>query len=184
MFHLSGSPHHVAPIISTYLTFLHPPTLLTHRTSKPGPQREIQRQSAAKSRPRPIMWCHRGTSGFVQLAYNMETGERVAIKFIHREPDVSHNVTRELLNHRLCALHPHIIQLKVCPRSGPGSACQQRSIVLPQDSKGRSLLSKSKEKASASSVSHSRIVTAQKSHKSPFGGHPASLLKEGTFCLG
>lgn len=53
-----------------------------------------------------------GTSGFVQLAFNLETGEQVAIKFIERGPHIQRTVARELLNHRLCALHPHIIQLK------------------------------------------------------------------------
>ena len=54
-----------------------------------------------------------GTSGFVQLAFNLETGEQVAIKFIERGAHMQRIVARELLNHRLCALHPHIVQLKV-----------------------------------------------------------------------
>lgn len=51
----------------------------------------------------------------MQLAFNLETGEQVAIKFIERGPHIQRTVARELLNHRLCALHPHIIQLKVRP---------------------------------------------------------------------
>lgn len=54
-----------------------------------------------------------GTSGFVQLAYNLQTGEQVAIKFIERGIQMQRIVARELLNHRMCALHPHIVQLKV-----------------------------------------------------------------------
>jgi serine/threonine-protein kinase SRK2 len=54
-----------------------------------------------------------GTSGFVQLAFNLDTGEQVAIKFIERGAHMQRIVARELLNHRLCALHPHIVQLKV-----------------------------------------------------------------------
>jgi len=54
-----------------------------------------------------------GTSGFVQLAFNLETGDQVAIKFIERGAHMQRIVARELLNHRLCALHPHIVQLKV-----------------------------------------------------------------------
>lgn len=54
-----------------------------------------------------------GTSGFVQLAYNLLTGEQVAIKFIERGIQMQRIVARELLNHRMCALHPHIVQLKV-----------------------------------------------------------------------
>jgi serine/threonine-protein kinase SRK2 len=53
-----------------------------------------------------------GTSGFVQLAYNLQTGEQVAIKFIERGIQMQRIVARELLNHRMCALHPHIVQLK------------------------------------------------------------------------
>ena len=56
----------------------------------------------------------RGTSGFVQLAENTETGEVVAIKFLERGGSASQRViARELLNHRECALHPNIVQLKV-----------------------------------------------------------------------
>ncbi len=54
-----------------------------------------------------------GTSGFVQLAYNLQTGEQCAIKFIERGIQMQRIVARELLNHRMCALHPHIVQLKV-----------------------------------------------------------------------
>ena len=55
----------------------------------------------------------RGTSGFVQLAYNLQTGEQCAIKFIERGHHMQRIVARELLNQRMCALHPHIVQLKV-----------------------------------------------------------------------
>ena len=62
-------------------------------------------------RPCPI---RRGASGFVQLAENTETGEIVAIKFLERGGNASQRViARELLNHRECALHPNIVQLKV-----------------------------------------------------------------------
>lgn len=63
-----------------------------------------------------LAW-RRGTSGFVQLAENMETGEIVAIKFLERGGSANQRViARELLNHRECALHPNIVQLKVSPR--------------------------------------------------------------------
>jgi hypothetical protein len=52
----------------------------------------------------------------VQLAYNLQTGEQVAIKFIERGIQMQRIVARELLNHRMCALHPHIVQLKVRTR--------------------------------------------------------------------
>ena len=56
----------------------------------------------------------RGASGFVQLAENTQTGEIVAIKFLERGGNASQRViARELLNHRECALHPNIVQLKV-----------------------------------------------------------------------
>ena len=59
----------------------------------------------------------------MQLAFNLETGEQVAIKFIERGAHMQRIVARELLNHRLCALHPHIVQLKV--RSGVISILSQ-----------------------------------------------------------
>lgn len=49
----------------------------------------------------------------MQLAYNLQTGEQCAIKFIERGIQMQRIVARELLNHRMCALHPHIVQLKV-----------------------------------------------------------------------
>jgi hypothetical protein len=57
---------------------------------------------------------HRGASGFVQLALDKRTNEQVAIKFLERGGGASQRViARELLNHRECALHPNIVQLKV-----------------------------------------------------------------------
>eukprot|EP00208_Stichococcus_sp_RCC1054_P006645 CAMPEP_0206137726 /NCGR_PEP_ID=MMETSP1473-20131121/2795_1 /ASSEMBLY_ACC=CAM_ASM_001109 /TAXON_ID=1461547 /ORGANISM="Stichococcus sp, Strain RCC1054" /LENGTH=349 /DNA_ID=CAMNT_0053530941 /DNA_START=308 /DNA_END=1357 /DNA_ORIENTATION=- len=54
-----------------------------------------------------------GASGFVQLALDTETDEQVAIKFIERGGRTSQRIiARELLNHRECAMHPHIVQLK------------------------------------------------------------------------
>ena len=50
----------------------------------------------------------------MQLAISQETGEQVAIKFLERGGGASQRViARELLNHRECALHPNIVQLKV-----------------------------------------------------------------------
>lgn len=51
------------------------------------------------------MFCGRGTSGFVQKALDMRTGQQVAVKLIPRSPaapsfDAQH-ITRELLNHRM-----------------------------------------------------------------------------------
>lgn len=58
--------------------------------------------------------CCRGASGFVQLALDKRTNEQVAIKFLERGGGASQRViARELLNHRECALHPNIVQLKV-----------------------------------------------------------------------
>jgi hypothetical protein len=49
--------------------------------------------------------CRRGTSGFVQKALDMRTGQPVAVKLVPRGPgaqsfDAQH-LTRELLNHRM-----------------------------------------------------------------------------------
>jgi hypothetical protein len=60
------------------------------------------------------LFCYRGASGFVQLALDKRTNEQVAIKFLERGGGASQRViARELLNHRECALHPNIVQLKV-----------------------------------------------------------------------
>lgn len=62
---------------------------------------------------RKLQDLNRGASGFVQLAVNLSTQERVAIKFLERGGGASQCVmSRELLNHRECALHPNIVQLK------------------------------------------------------------------------
>lgn len=70
---------------------------------------------AGHPRYRPIRDLNSGTFGFVQLALDTQTNEQVAIKFLERGSGVSKNVLREILNHRLCIVHPHIVQFKeVC----------------------------------------------------------------------
>jgi hypothetical protein len=68
----------------------------------------------------------RGGTGFVQEAVDTATGQHVAVKFIPRvatgyDPAA---VSGELLNQRLCAGHPNIIQLQVssAPLRWPHSA--------------------------------------------------------------
>ena len=46
---------------------------------------------------------------------------QVAIKFVERGAGITKNVVREILNHRLCSLHPHIIQV---PRLHPSAATE------------------------------------------------------------
>ena len=36
---------------------------------------------------------------------------QVAIKFLERGPGVNKSVLREILNHRLCVVHPNIVQV-------------------------------------------------------------------------
>ena len=52
----------------------------------------------------------------MQLATDVRTGQRYAIKFIRRGSafDVK-TISRELMNQRMCYGHPNIIQLKVSP---------------------------------------------------------------------
>jgi serine/threonine-protein kinase SRK2 len=38
------------------------------------------------------------------------TGVQVAIKFLERGPGVNKSVLREILNHRLCVVHPNIVK--------------------------------------------------------------------------
>jgi hypothetical protein len=56
----------------------------------------------------------------VQLATDVRTGQRYAIKFIRRGNafDVK-TISRELMNQRMCYGHPNIIQLKVLPGFTP-----------------------------------------------------------------
>ena len=75
------------------------------------PAAHVDQVARSDSRP---PGCHRGASGFVQLALDKRTNEQVAIKFLERGGGASQRViARELLNHRECALHPNIVQLKV-----------------------------------------------------------------------
>lgn len=53
-----------------------------------------------------------GTFGFVQLATDTRKNELVAIKFLERGAGVNKSVLREILNHRLCVVHPNIVQFK------------------------------------------------------------------------
>ena len=54
-----------------------------------------------------------GSSGTVQLAQDLRTGRLAAIKFLHQGPGFDEKViARELLNHKACAMHPHIVQLQ------------------------------------------------------------------------
>lgn len=51
-----------------------------------------------------------GASGFVQLAANKATNQQVAIKFVERGSSSIKLVIREVLNQRLCFMHPHVVQ--------------------------------------------------------------------------
>lgn len=53
-----------------------------------------------------------GAFGAVHLALNTETSEKVAIKKIPRGDEISKYIEREILNQRLCGLHPHIVKFK------------------------------------------------------------------------
>lgn len=53
-----------------------------------------------------------GTSGLVQLARNVETGEIVAIKFMERVLRNKTVILRELINLSECGQHPNVVQLK------------------------------------------------------------------------
>jgi hypothetical protein len=56
----------------------------------------------------------RGACGFVQLALDTVTGGPVAVKFISRTKGFNAQTAgRELLNHRACAGHRHVVQLQV-----------------------------------------------------------------------
>lgn len=54
---------------------------------------------------------NRGSFGFVQMAYDRQTRQQVAIKFIPRGDKVTKYVQREILNHRRL-IHPHIVEMR------------------------------------------------------------------------
>ena len=64
------------------------------------------------TRYRKVKDLNEGTFGFVQLALDLHTNSQVAIKFIERGGGVSKSVLREILNHRLCVVHPNIVQFR------------------------------------------------------------------------
>ena len=53
-----------------------------------------------------------GTFGAVHLGKDRRTSELVAIKFVERGPSISKSVLREILNQRLCGVHPSIVQFR------------------------------------------------------------------------
>jgi len=71
-------------------------------------------QDPLKNHPRYtfIRNLNSGGFGFVQLCRDAACGKHVACKFVERGPGITKNVVREILNHRLCSLHPHIIQFR------------------------------------------------------------------------
>ncbi len=53
----------------------------------------------------------------MQLAQDLRSGRLVAIKFLCQGPGFDEKViARELLNHKACAMHPHIVQLQARSR--------------------------------------------------------------------
>ena len=76
--------------------------------------------------PATLRVARSGPSGMVQLAFNRETQEQVAIKFLLRGNTFNApSIVRELQNHRLCHLHPHIVALRVraSPANPPAILC-------------------------------------------------------------
>lgn len=66
----------------------------------------------------PSEWVlyRRGSSGFVLLALDRQTGQQVAIKFIPTGAAFKEaSIQRELTNQAMCSGHPHIVQLLVRP---------------------------------------------------------------------
>jgi serine/threonine-protein kinase SRK2 len=59
---------------------------------------------------------NRGSYGFVVLARRKDTGEEFALKFIERGQKITHNVEREILNHKKLD-HPYVIELEAVFRT-------------------------------------------------------------------
>lgn len=66
----------------------------------------------AHTRYRKIKDLNEGTFGIVLLALDIRSNEQVAIKFLERGVGVNKSVLREILNHRLCVVHPNIVQFR------------------------------------------------------------------------
>lgn len=49
------------------------------------------------------------------MALDRNTNKHVAVKFLARNGTEfeARTIARELVNHKMCALHPHIVQLQV-----------------------------------------------------------------------
>ena len=64
----------------------------------------------------------RGASSFVQLALNLRSGDRSAVKFVECAELDAVAAMRRLLAHRACNVHPNIVQLQV------GTCCAERRL--------------------------------------------------------
>ena len=73
----------------------------------PGASRRARRR-----RGRTLPLPSQGTFGFVELALDKATDTQVAVKFLERGPGVTRSTLREVLNHRLCVAHPHIVRFQ------------------------------------------------------------------------
>lgn len=70
----------------------------------------------------------RGATSFVQLALNLRSGDRSAVKFVECAELDAVAAMRRLLAHRACSGHPNIVQLQVrsVVSSLPDWTCQGR----------------------------------------------------------
>lgn len=64
----------------------------------------------------------RGATSFVQLALNLRSGDRSAVKFVECAELDAVAAMRRLLAHRACNVHPNIVQLQV------GTCCAERRL--------------------------------------------------------
>ena len=84
----------------------------------------VSSPSSAYSQPvtgSGVLLC-RGANSFVQLALNLRSGDRSAVKFVECAALDAVAAMRRLLAHRACNVHPNIVQLQV------GTCCAERRL--------------------------------------------------------
>lgn len=109
------------------------PQKQTRLSLKPPPQSLSPQQDALdplaqdpNCRYRKLGHVNDGSSGFVLLAEDVHTHEKVAIKFLERGTKVIKDSDREICNLRLCCMHPYIVRFKEV-----GVQCMSKGVFRP-----------------------------------------------------
>ena len=87
---------------------------LTPKLAPPEPDKDTRDPLShpVHQRYRKLRSLNDGSAGFVQLAEDKHSKEKVAIKFLKRGTKVIKDADREICNLRLCCMHPYVIRFK------------------------------------------------------------------------